>query len=184
MAREQIGRRRLHVHALLHALEVAAALPVENDDFAIQQARRALMRRGSEANSGYCEVTLCRRASTDELAIGDPSERAGAIPLISKSQAGSERGARSAWRAWARARGHGRLSRSTEFRGPEGRAALRRQFSAISSSVRPVRTEPSCPSIFQAGSAAPSWCLIMSHSFFFSPRLVDQNKTAAQLFPL
>src|SRR5256886_16726795 len=90
--------------------------------------------------------------------------------LISKSQLGSEKG-----RSVSVASMGSTRDGIEHLRAPCNSAAriglalrLGGSSSLISSSVRPVRTEPSCSSMFQAESSAASLCFIISHSLPFS----------------
>ena len=107
--------------------------------------------------------------------------------LISNSQLGSEKG----WSLEVASMGSSREGMAL-FRAPVSSSGciglglrLGGDSSLISSSVRPVRTEPSCSSTFQAGSSAASLCLMKSHSLPFSElRSLTRTKLPRSFSPL
>ena len=135
IARAQIGRGLLHVHALLHALEIAAAFFIENDDFAVQKRTPGAdaLGQGGQFRILVGDFIAGTREQAD-FAIFDPGERARAVPFHFEEPAGigertiDERGQHRRERSR-----HGGLSRSLEFGGLQARrdcasAAARRQF--------------------------------------------------------
>ena len=150
-----------------------------------KSARLAPMCRGKVANSGYwCVTSLPARERKRSLPSSTHANDRVPSHLISKSQPGSENGrSMSVASIGERALGIGASRAPSSSEGWIGMGLrLGGNSAAISSRVRPVRTELSCSSMFHAESMASSWCLIMSHSGCFSPLLVRTSTKLPESF--
>ena len=136
-----------------------------------RMAWRAFRRSGKTSSSGYCLLMMrpVRERNSTLPSVTQASDRTPSH-LISNSQSGSEKG----WSSETASMGSS-FEGILTFRlpsSPSGRIGcgvrLGGEFSAISSSKRPVSTEPSCSSMFHFASAYASLCLIRSHSVPFS----------------
>ena len=146
-----------------------------------RMAWRAFRRSGKTSSSGYCLLMMrpVRERNSTLPSVTQASDRTPSH-LISNSQSGSEKG----WSSETASMGSSfegiltfRLPSSSSGRIGCG-VRLGGEFSAISSSERPVSTEPSCSSMFHFASAYASLCLIKSHSLPFS---LWRNLTSAKL---
>ena len=150
-----------------------------------KRARLALMCCGKAANSGYwCVTSLPARERNRTSPFSTHASVRAPSHLISKSQPGSENGrSMSVASIGERAAGMGASRAPSNSAGWSGIGLrLGGNSEAISSRVRPVRTEPSCWSMSHAESTASSWCLIISHSGCFWPLLVRTRTKLPESF--
>src|ERR1700730_5369236 len=87
--RNQLRRRRSDVHPLLHPLENATALAIQNDNLTIENGLAGAERLGKGGELGIlpCDVIPRSRLQRDS-SIGNRSQRASTVPFDLKQPAG------------------------------------------------------------------------------------------------